>query len=89
MTPEVTEKVAAAVTRIGLADGETTLAQLRSEFPGLRFAWCWDDDVGSGKPVWDSDLFALYLYESGDHCLGLTTDYASAGGFLVAEKVEE
>jgi hypothetical protein len=58
---------------------------LRSEFPGIHFTYCMDDDVFAGLPVMEQEGFNLYLVDSRSHCLSLTQDKEIATGIVVAE----
>lgn len=63
--------------------------QLRAAFPDMHFTFCLDDDVISDNPVAEQPGFRLYLVDSSDHCLCLTTDPDSASGLVVAECEQE
>lgn len=76
----------AVVARIESGDiGEQNMIQLRSEFPGIHFTWCMDDDIGMEEPVVERDRFNLYLVDGQGHCLKLTTDRDAANGIVIAE----
>ena len=62
---------------------------LRAAFPDLHFTFCSDDDVMSDKPVSELNGFNLYLVDSSNHCLCLTTDSDQATGLVVAEVEED
>jgi len=64
---------------------ESNISQLRSEFPGIHFTWCMDDDIGMEQPVVERDRFNLYLVDGQAHCLKLTTDMDAANGIVIAE----
>ncbi len=68
---------------------ESTVADLRSQFPDLHFTYCMDDDVSSARPVYEHALFNLYLIDGRDHCLAFTQDPEIATGVVVAELEEE
>lgn len=85
ITTELLEGVVTQVGKLGLS--EATLSQLRSEFPGVYFTYCMDDDVHSGKPIMEREGFNLYLVGSGDHCLELTSACESATGVILAEVI--
>jgi hypothetical protein len=63
--------------------------ELRGAFDDLHFTFCSDDDVASDKPVAEVAGYALYLVDSSQHCLCLTTEPESASGLVVAEIEEE
>lgn len=64
---------------------ELLKAELRQEFPGIRFTLCSEDDIHAGKPVQQGEGFDIYLVGSSDHCLSLTNDFALATGVVIAE----
>lgn len=78
------ERVAAFVA--GEAIDEHLRGSLRASFPGIRFTLCSEDDIHSGKPVFEAEGFAIYLVGGSEHCLRLTNDYALATGVVVAER---
>jgi len=79
----------AIVTRVesGSID-EQCMGALRSEFPGLHFTWCMDDDIGSEKALLEKKGFNLYLVNGEKHCLSLTTDPSIANGVVIAEVID-
>jgi len=87
----IDEEMIANVARI--ADGkpvdDALKAELKQEFPGIRFTLCSEDDITAGKPVLTTDAFEIYLVGSSDHCLTLTNDYALATGVVIAETFED
>lgn len=58
---------------------------LRGAFPGLHFTFCDDDDVMSDHPVAAHAGYHLYLVDSSQHCLALTSDPETATGLVVAQ----
>lgn len=69
---------------------EGVVGALRASWPDIHFTYCSEDDIHSGKPVEEAEAFSLYLVDSSEHCLCLTSDYASATGLVIAEAwVEE
>jgi len=76
----------AVVDRIESGDiGEQDMVRLRSDFPGIHFTWCMDDDIGMEEPLVERDRFNLYLVDGQGHCLKLTTDREAANGIVIAE----
>lgn len=74
------------IARIESGDiSEQDMVRLRSEFPGIHFTWCMDDDIGMEPPVMERDRFNLYLVDGQAHCLKLTTDMNTASGIVIAE----
>jgi len=67
---------------------EQCITVLRSEFPGLHFTWCMDDDIGSEEAILEREGFNLYLVNGQQHCLSLTTDPSIANGVVIAEVIE-
>lgn len=68
---------------------EAAVTQLRGLFPEIHFTYCSEDDIHSGKPIAEADQFSLYLVDSSEHCLCLTTDYETATGLVIAENYDE
>jgi hypothetical protein len=56
---------------------------LKAAFPGLRVAFCTEDDVNT-KPCRDEAAYELYLIGGGGHCLSLTRDPEAAIGIVLA-----
>ena len=81
------QEVADYVTQHGLS--ESVISDLRSKYAGRHFTWCMEDDIHSGKPVLETNAFALYLVNSKDHCSVLTNDRENASGYVLAEIVED
>ncbi|MET0026375.1 MAG: DUF6129 family protein [Candidatus Thiodiazotropha sp.] len=67
------------------APSESTLIMLREQYPELHFTYCMDDDVVAAKPVYETEMFNLYLIDSRNHCLSFTQDQEIATGVVVAE----
>ena len=77
------DSIANYVSEQGLS--EDVLVALRKQYPGKHFTWCMDDDINSDHPVVQREDFAIYLVDSSDHCSKLTSDPASASGYVLAE----
>lgn len=75
--------IVAEVEHIG--PGETVLASLRQQHPGVHFTYCMDDDITVGRAVVERPGFNVYLVDSSDHCSTLTTDAGVATGVVIAE----
>lgn len=87
ISPEALNAVAVWLQR---RSGEAGMEQdLRVAFPDLHFTFCVDDDVIADKPASELPGFNLYLVDSSNHCLRLTTDPEAASGLVVAELVDE
>lgn len=83
----VLEQIAAQVAQTG--PNTATLMALRAGFPGIHFTYCLDDDIHSGRAAVSRDGFNLYLVDSSDHCLSLTTALEHATGIVMAEVVDD
>lgn len=68
---------------------EQTVQALRNAWPDVHFTYCTDDDIHSGKPVFESEKFNLYLVSSSDTCLALTPDLSKATGLVIAEVIPD
>jgi hypothetical protein len=76
---------AAAAIVEALGAGDAAIARLREQWPQWRVLLCADDDIPARlAPAFEATGFKLYLIGSGEHCLTLTRDPASAIGFVVA-----
>ncbi len=76
-------RIAALVAARG--PGEATLAQLRADWPGLRFTACADDDICGPAPYLEAETFNLYLLDAREHCIALTSDLSVASGVVLAD----
>jgi hypothetical protein len=83
ISQETLTQIAERITDAGI--DETILAALRSEYPGVHFTYCSDDDIPNNEPILEREHFNLYLVDGRDHCLCLTNDFANATGVVVAE----
>ncbi len=68
---------------------EQLIADLKTGFPEKHFTLCTEDEIYTGKPVYDSEKFAIYLVCSTGHCSVLTNDLEKASGFVLAEYIED
>lgn len=64
---------------------EAMISMLRSEYPGIHFTYCMEDDIPNHEPVMECGDFNLYLVDGREHCMCLTRNYAHATGIVVAE----
>ena len=87
MTPEQLQTIASVIDAQTLS--ESLVMTLRSEYPGLHFTYCMDDDVGSHAPAYEGTGFNLYLVDGREHCLCLTANYEHASGLVIAEVVAD
>lgn len=84
---EIVERVRVLLSEHGV--DEMAVSQLRSLWPEIHFTYCSEDDIHSGRPVQQTEKFSLYLVDSSDHCLCLTTDFNTATGLVIAEHYDE
>ncbi len=68
---------------------EALVSNLRSEYPGINFTYCMDDDIPNHEPMLESQGFNLYLVDGREHCLCLTRNYEHATGIVIAEVVDD
>ena len=68
---------------------ESIVGQLRTDFSGIHFTYCMDDDIGSYQPVLSETDFNLYLIDGREHCLCITNNHEVATGIVIAEVVRE
>lgn len=83
----IDEKLVDAIAAVVEEQGFTPILydKLRATFPDVRFTLCSEDDINTGKPVLQRELFYIYLVGSGDSCLCLTNDYELASAVVIAE----
>ncbi len=82
------DRIGAQVT--GRAADETLVAELRAAWPGVHFTCCSEDDIPANlEPVRLLGACNLYLVDSSDHCLRLTSDPERATGVVLASVEEE
>lgn len=62
--------------------------RLRQVYPGLYFTQCLDDDINNVEPVLRGTSINLYLVDSRQHCLQLTSDPQVATGVVLAIATE-
>lgn len=68
---------------------ETLVSTLRTEYPGVHFTYCMEDDIPNQEPVLEGEGFNLYLVDGREHCLCLTNNYEHATGIVIAEIIED
>ncbi|MCK9608700.1 MAG: DUF6129 family protein [Methylomonas sp.] len=68
---------------------EAVVSALRSEYPGIHFTYCMEDDLPNNEPVLEGESFNIYLVDGREHCLCLTNNYENATGIVIAEVIEE
>ena len=69
-------------------DGSATerIANLRKAFPGVSLTRCDASDMDAESPVFETARFAVYLIDTSEHCVRITTQPEAATGLIVAEK---
>lgn len=84
------EQLQLIATAIGSRDlNETMIGELRTEYPGIHFTYCMEDDIPNHEPVMECSGFNLYLVDGREHCLCLTRNYEHASGIVIAEVLED
>lgn len=68
---------------------EATLQQLRTQYTGVMFTYCMDDDIHSASPVLTRSGFNVYLVDTRDHCVTLTRNHEIAAGVVLAEVITD
>ncbi|MBS4051586.1 DUF6129 family protein [Methylomonas rivi] len=87
ISSEQVQRIASAIRTQALS--ETVVSALRSEYPGIHFTYCMEDDIPTQAPVLEGEGFNLYLVDGRDHCLCLTNNYEHATGIVIAEIIED
>lgn len=80
-----------ALDRIrSLLEGEGSaadrIASLRNTFPGVSLTRCDASDMDTETPVLQTQGFDVYLIDTSEHCVKITTQPEAATGLIVAEK---
>lgn len=70
----------------GPAPAAERCASVRSSFPGISLTRCDWSDMDAEKPVFETMEFAVFLIDTSEHCVRMTTNPAVATGLIVAEK---
>ena len=68
---------------------ESLINTVRSEYPGIHFTYCMEDDIPNHEPMLEQSGFNLYLVDGRDHCLCLTRNYEHATGIVIAEVIPD
>lgn len=63
---------------------ETTVALLRTAWPGVHFTYCMDDDIGALEPFREAKGFNIYLVTGREHCISFTNSMEAATGVVIA-----
>jgi hypothetical protein len=86
ISSEQLQRIAATVRSRDL--NETVVGELRTEYPGIHFTYCMEDDIPNYEPMLECDGFNMYLVDGREHCLCLTRNYEHASGIVIAEVLE-
>ena len=86
ISSEQLQRIAATVRSREL--NETVVGELRTEYPGIHFTYCMEDDIPNHEPMLECDRFNMYLVDGREHCLCLTRNYEHASGIVIAEVLE-
>jgi Family of unknown function (DUF6129) len=87
ISSEQMQRVASTIRNQPLT--ETLVSILRTEYPGVHFTYCMEDDIPNQEPVLEGEGFNLYLVDGREHCLCLTNNYEHATGIVIAEIIED
>jgi len=87
ISPEQLQHIASTIKTQMLS--ESVVSNLRSEYPGIHFTYCMDDDIPNNEPILEGENFNIYLVDGREHCLCLTRDYEHATGVVIAEVIED
>lgn len=87
INPEQLQTIANQIA--GRSLNESVITALRTEYPGIHFTYCMDDDIPNNQPVLEGNGFNLYLVDGREHCLCLTQNYEHATGIVVAEIIDD
>lgn len=87
ISSEQVQRIASAIRSQAL--NETVVSGLRTEYPGIHFTYCMEDDIPNQEPVLEGESFNIYLVDGREHCLCLTNNYENATGIVIAEVIED
>lgn len=62
------------------------IARLREAFPNLSLTRCDASDMDTETPVLQTPVFDVYLIDTSEHCVTITTHPEAATGLIVAER---
>jgi hypothetical protein len=62
------------------------IASLRKAFPGVSLTRCDASDMDAETPVLQTAGFDVYLIDTSEHCVRITTQPEAATGLILAEK---
>ncbi|QWF70990.1 hypothetical protein KEF85_00360 [Methylomonas paludis] len=87
INPELLQNLAEKISSATL--NETLISAVRSEYPGIHFTYCMEDDIPNHDPIVEHPGFNLYLVDGRDHCLCLTRNFDHATGIVIAEVIPD
>jgi len=87
ISSEQLQRIASSIRADQLS--ESLVMSLRSDYPGIHFTYCMDDDIPNNEPMLEGEGFNLYLVDGREHCLCLTRSYEHATGIVIAEVLED
>lgn len=62
------------------------IASLRKALPGVSLTRCDASDMDAETPVLETAGFDVYLIDTSEHCVRITTQPDAATGLIIAEK---
>ena len=62
------------------------IASLRQNLLGISLTCCDASDMDAETPAFETADLAVYLIDTSEHCVRLTTNPAAATGLIVAQK---
>lgn len=87
ITPEQIQEISLNLCTTGV--NEEAVSALRQHYRPIHFTYCMDDDLPNNTPIFENNVFNLYMIDGRDHCLCLTNDYEVATGIVVAEIIPD
>lgn len=75
-----------ALLENGASNNAERIANVRKAFPDLSLTRCDASDMDAETPVLETPGFYVYLLDTSEHCVRITTDPAAATGLIVAER---
>lgn len=70
----------------GEGSASERIANLRKAFPGISLTRCDASDMDNETPALQVGNFDVYLIDTSEHCVRITTQPEAATGLIVAEK---
>ncbi|TCS39732.1 hypothetical protein [Reinekea marinisedimentorum] len=82
LTPAAIEEFTALLNEKGAND--STLAEMKTQWPQFRFILCSEDDMGGKDPYWENDDYQLHLIAASLGCASLSRSPESSVGVIIA-----